>query len=70
MSNCEIKIIVREQEALFRLSGGDARKLLNLFELVVDSMNEEEIELTDAMVTSIAQKKLPCMINPVSSIMI
>ncbi|MBK9731978.1 MAG: replication-associated recombination protein A [Chitinophagaceae bacterium] len=52
------KIIVREQEALFRLSGGDARKLLNLFELVVDSMNEEEIELTDAMVTSIAQKKI------------
>ncbi|HKR03519.1 MAG TPA: replication-associated recombination protein A [Bacteroidia bacterium] len=52
------KIIIRENEALLRLSGGDARKLLNLFELVVTSSNKEEIEITDASVTQIAQQKI------------
>ncbi len=33
------KIYLAETEALFRLSGGDARRLLNVFELVVDSLD-------------------------------
>ncbi len=51
-----IKII--EHEALLRLSGGDARKLLNLFELVVDTIGTETVEITDKKTTSIAQKKI------------
>jgi putative ATPase len=51
-----IKII--EHEALLRLSGGDARKLLNLFELVVDTIGTETVEITDERTTSIAQKKI------------
>ena len=52
------KITLQEHEALLLLSGGDARKLLNLFELVVEAMGEEEIILTNEMVTLIAQKKI------------
>ncbi len=32
----KIKILINEREALYRISGGDARKLLNAIELVVD----------------------------------
>ena len=40
------KISIKENEALLRLSGGDARKLLNLFELVVNTIGENNIEIT------------------------
>ena len=36
------KIEVKEKEALFSYSGGDARKLLNIIDLVVSSFREEE----------------------------
>jgi putative ATPase len=36
-----------ETEALLRLSGGDARKLLNIFELVVNSYSSEKIIITN-----------------------
>jgi putative ATPase len=36
-------IKLTETEALLRLSGGDGRKLLNIFELVVNASNEDEI---------------------------
>lgn len=52
------KIIIREHEALLRLSGGDARKLLNLFELVINAENKEEITITNDQVTRIAQQKI------------
>lgn len=52
------KITLKEHEALLLLSGGDARKLLNLFELVTDAMGTEEIILTNELVTSVAQKKI------------
>lgn len=52
------KITIKEEEALLRLSGGDARKLLNLFELVIDTIGKDEIVITDEIVTSIAQKKI------------
>ncbi len=51
-----IKII--ETDALLRLSGGDARKLLNTFELVVQSFADTEIiEITNEKVTNIVQQK-------------
>ncbi|MDQ3277905.1 MAG: replication-associated recombination protein A [Bacteroidota bacterium] len=52
-------IDLKETEALIRLSGGDARKLLNLFELVVDSLSEESpVVLTDDKVMQIAQQRI------------
>lgn len=52
------KIDIKESEALLRLSGGDARKLLNLFELVVLSAENDEVEITDEHVIQIAQQKI------------
>lgn len=52
------RIIIRESDALLRISGGDARKLLNLFELVVTSSGQEEVIVTDEVVTRIAQQKI------------
>ncbi|MFN8336785.1 MAG: replication-associated recombination protein A [Cyclobacteriaceae bacterium] len=49
---------VKEHQALFQLSGGDARKVLNLLELVVDSVEEGKVVITDELVTSVAQKKI------------
>ncbi|WP_272023456.1 replication-associated recombination protein A [Olleya namhaensis] len=43
-------IKLEETSALLRLSGGDARKLLNIFELVVNSEVKDVITITDAMV--------------------
>lgn len=48
-------IIVEETEALLRVSGGDARKLLNIFELVVNTENEP-IRITNELVLSKIQK--------------
>ncbi|WP_047246286.1 replication-associated recombination protein A [Maribacter thermophilus] len=50
------KIELKETEALLRLSGGDGRKLLNIFELVVNSEPNDEITITDDLVLSKAQK--------------
>lgn len=44
------KINLKETQALLRASGGDARKLLNIFELLVLSENSEEVTLTNALV--------------------
>jgi len=49
------KIEIKETEALFRVSGGDARKLLNIFELVVNS-EDEPITITNSLVLSKIQK--------------
>ncbi len=43
-------IKLKETSALLRLSGGDARKLLNIFELVVNSEDKPIITITDALV--------------------
>jgi len=53
--NKKIKII--ENEVLLRLSGGDARKLLNLLELTVESVDKKTVKVDNALVTEIAQKK-------------
>lgn len=50
------KINLAETGALFRLSGGDARRLLNVFELVVDALASESIEITDDKVLEIVQQ--------------
>lgn len=52
----EESIDLQEDQALMRLSGGDGRKLLNLLDLVIESL-EGEKEITDAFVTEVAQKK-------------
>ncbi len=41
------KIVLKETEALLRLSGGDARKLLNIFELIVNSDDSKKIVITN-----------------------
>ena len=44
------KIKLKETEALLRLSGGDARKLLNIFELIVNSEDSDTITITNEAV--------------------
>ncbi|QHT67714.1 replication-associated recombination protein A [Rhodocytophaga rosea] len=55
----EKNIILKDTAALLSLSGGDARKLLNLFELVVNANpSDKEIIITDERVMEIAQRKV------------
>ena len=49
-------IKLKETEALLRLSGGDGRKLLNIFELVVNASNEDEIIITNDRVFELVQQ--------------
>ncbi|TLX73649.1 replication-associated recombination protein A [Labilibacter sediminis] len=48
-------ITISEEEALFRFSGGDARKLLNILELVVNASESEKIVITNDSVTESLQ---------------
>jgi putative ATPase len=50
------RIDLRETEALLRLSGGDGRKLLNIFELVVNASAEDEIVITNDRVFELVQQ--------------
>ena len=50
------QISLKETEALLRLSGGDARKLLNIFELVVNSETSDKITITNELVMAKVQK--------------
>ncbi|MBQ7749861.1 MAG: replication-associated recombination protein A [Bacteroidales bacterium] len=55
----ERKVEVRETAALFRYSGGDARKLLNILELVVDSFAPEaDVVVDNETVTSSIQQNM------------
>ena len=49
-------IIIRETDALLRFSGGDARKLLNTLELVVEADSSEEVIITNDVVTERLQQ--------------
>ncbi len=51
------KIDLAETEALLRLSGGDARRLLNLLEMVVGSDTAEQIVITNDKVMAASQQK-------------
>ena len=50
------KIKLKEIDALLRLSGGDARKLLNIFELIVSSQDQDIIEITNDLVLKLVQQ--------------
>jgi putative ATPase len=53
------EIIVEENEALLRISGGDARKLLNAMELIVHTEKKsDKIKVTDDKAMAIIQEKL------------
>lgn len=49
-------ITLRETEALLRLSGGDGRKLLNIFELVINASEDDDIVITNDRVMQLVQK--------------
>ncbi|MGF7078748.1 replication-associated recombination protein A [Mucilaginibacter sp. UYCu711] len=51
-------IDIKEHEALLRLSGGDARKLLNIFELLVNAISGKKIELTNKIVLEHVQQNM------------
>lgn len=52
-------IDLKETAALINISGGDARKLLNLLDLVTDAAKgESTLQITDKLVMDIAQKKI------------
>lgn len=50
------KIKLKETEALLRLSGGDGRKLLNVFELVINATGGDTVTVTNNSVLAIAQQ--------------
>ncbi len=55
----EKSIILEETNALLAISGGDARKLLNIFEIIVGTFREAKIiRITDEVVMSSAQQSL------------
>lgn len=51
-------ITVQEPEALMRISGGDARKLLNAFELVVNRSQDTDVVITNENTTEVIQQNL------------
>lgn len=52
------QVKVSESEALLKFSGGDARKLLNVLELVVTSTNEASLLITNQLVEQVIQQKM------------
>ncbi|MFO7617194.1 MAG: replication-associated recombination protein A, partial [Bacteroidales bacterium] len=56
LKNLDIEVV--EIEALFRYSGGDARKLYNVLELVIQSYPQGKIRITDEIVTAKVQENI------------
>lgn len=58
----KLNIQLKETEALIRISGGDARKLLNLLEITVNTPagkpGNQSVVITDKLVMEVAQKKI------------
>lgn len=52
------KITIKEYESLLQLSGGDARKLLNTLEIVINSFDTAKIEITNDLVVDIVQQNI------------
>lgn len=48
--------IVEEKEALIRFSAGDARKLLNIIELITNASTTDEIHITNGLITELLQQ--------------
>lgn len=57
-SHTEKEVQLQQTDALLRISGGDARKLLNAFELVVNSQNTNPDIITDDRVVHLIQQNL------------
>lgn len=53
------RIRIKENQALIKLSGGDARRALNLLELVVEQQHGNQIEITNELVEKSASTILP-----------
>lgn len=51
-------IVISETEALLKYSGGDARKLLNVLELVSNALTEESKTITNKLVEQVVQQKM------------
>jgi len=54
----KLKFEVEEKEAMFRFSGGDARKLLNIIELITGASEQEPIVITNKRVEEILQENI------------
>lgn len=54
----EKKIEIKEHEALLRFSGGDARKLLNVLELILNTVQSDEVLITNELVMQSLQENL------------
>ena len=52
------QVTVKESEALMRISGGDARKLLNALELIVNRTNDSAVTIDNASATEVIQQNL------------
>ena len=52
----ERKVELKETDAMLRYSGGDARKLLNILELVIESEAEDPVVITDEKVVACLQQ--------------
>jgi len=52
------KIKLKETEALFRVSGGDARKLLNTLELAVNNLPDKKTPITNKYILETIQQNL------------
>lgn len=53
------QITIAEKEALFRISGGDARKLYNALELAIQYFGEEEVIINNENLPKIIQQNIP-----------
>ena len=51
-------VVVQQTGALYNLAGGDARKMLNLLELVVQSISDRPAVITDDLVMNVAQQRI------------
>ena len=54
----KLKINLKETDSLIKLSGGDARKMLNILEIVISSNNKKEINITNKLVTNKIQQNI------------
>ncbi len=51
-------IQLKETEALLRVSGGDGRKLLNIFELLINASEDKKVEITNDFVLKNVQQNM------------
>lgn len=52
------KIVIEQNEALLRISGGDARKLLNALELVVNASDNDQVMINNERTMQVVQQNL------------